>query len=132
MGFKDDDEILDSFIEETKEHLQEVENGVIKLESMSDMVNDELIDSMFRAMHSVKAGARLLELENIATIAHGLENVLQLHRQNKFNFDQEMSNNFLKSLDKISELIKFPKLSENVNVSSYVEMLDRLADIKTS
>jgi len=63
----DDLEILHGIVEECSEHLSGIEEGILKLEV--DFTS-ELLDSVFRAMHSIKGVASFLELTPIKDTAH--------------------------------------------------------------
>ena len=69
----DDLEILDGIVEECSEHLNGIEEGILKLEID---FTPELLDSVFRAMHSIKGVASFLELTPIKDTAHVLESFL--------------------------------------------------------
>ena len=105
MDFNDDKHIVKTFIEETMEHLTEIENGILVLEKNSRNTDDELVHSMFRAAHSIKAGAILLKFRNIEALSHDLENTLQKLRQKKLVLNKEIVDVFLKGIDKIEEMI---------------------------
>ena len=63
MQYKEDDEIISIFLEETKDHLIILENGIIELENKITKTKQSLIESLFRAAHSIKAAANLLKLK---------------------------------------------------------------------
>ena len=97
------------------EHLTEIENGILVLEKSSRNNDDELVHSMFRAAHSIKAGANLLKFRNIEALSHDLENTLQKLRQKKLVLNKEIVDVFLKGIDKIEEMINDLKQSYEIN-----------------
>jgi len=105
MNFNEDNKIVNTFIEETTEHLTEIEHGILSLENNSQNIDDELVHSMFRAAHSIKAGANLLEFQNIEALSHKLENTLQKLRQQKLVLNKDIVDVLLKGLDKIEEIM---------------------------
>lgn len=113
MNFQKDVEIVRTFIDETREHLSEMEEGVLVLEKSGGYADDELIHSLFRAAHSIKAGANLLTLKEIAVIAHALENLLQELRQRKLTLTKERVDGFLKEIDQIEEMVRNIKIPVN-------------------
>ncbi len=125
MDFRDDEEIIITFIEETKEHLLELESGILWLEKNQNAPNEERIHSMFRAAHSIKAGANLLDLRNIEKLAHLLENALQSVRQGQMIISMDLANIFLSVNDKIAEMVKSPFESDNIDIASLLEYLEK-------
>jgi two-component system chemotaxis sensor kinase CheA len=105
MDFRKDEEIVNTFIMETMEHLTEMESGILLLENKTQAVDDELVHSMFRAAHSIKAGANLLEYGKIEELSHELESTLQKLRQRKLDLDEEIVNGFLHGIDQIGEMV---------------------------
>ncbi len=117
MDFKDDPEIVSIFIDETREHLANIELGILKLEDSEKDIDEELIHSLFRAAHSIKAGANLLELKNIESLSHGFENALQLLRQKKMVPNKDMVDIFLEGIDKLNELINNCQHSDKMDIT---------------
>lgn len=111
MDFNEDKHIVETFLEETMEHLTEIENGMLVLEKGGWNNNDELVHSMFRAAHSIKAGANLLKFRNIESLSHEMESTLQELRQEKLVINKEIVDVFLKGIDKIEEMINSLKQS---------------------
>ncbi len=128
MDYKDDTEILFTFISETKDHLNEIEYGILKLENDPENIDAELIHSMFRAAHSIKAGANLLELKNIEILSNALENIFQKLRLEKLVLNSEMVTVFLQAVDMIVELADHPKIGDLANISSLVDSLQEILD----
>lgn len=126
LDFKEDKEIIITFVEETKEHLTEIEAGILQLENSSENIDDELIHILFRAIHSVKAGANLLKFENIELLSHKLENILQLLRQKRLALNSEIVDTLLKSIDKIEELVTDLKHGDNTNITGLLKKLAKL------
>ena len=124
----EDEDILFTYITETKDHLVELENGILDLENNGAHLNQEMIHSMFRSAHSIKAGANLLKLKNIEQLSHVLENILQNIRQEKLVLTSEMVNVMLLALDTIGELVSHPELSDMANTSSLVSKLKQIED----
>ncbi len=57
MGVDLDDEILQVFLDESHEHLDGIETDLLTLEQSGENVDKDLLNAMFRAVHSVKGGA---------------------------------------------------------------------------
>jgi chemotaxis protein histidine kinase CheA len=96
--------ILGYFIEEAKEHLQTLEQGILQL---STAVQDaEMVNEMFRAAHSVKGGAAMLGYTTIQKTAHRLEDSFKILRENPVNVDQKLESLFLNGYDYLQDLIE--------------------------
>ena len=95
--------ILGIFIEEAKEHLQTLEQGILDL---GNLVNDtEQINEMFRASHSIKGGAAMLGYSSIQKTAHRLEDAFKILKENPLQVDQKLESLFLKGYDLLKILI---------------------------
>jgi len=80
-----DDETLQIFLEEAKEHLETIESDLLTIEEQGKHFDEDVVNKVFRAAHSLKGGAGFLGLMTIKELAHKLENILQLIR----NFELE-------------------------------------------
>lgn len=76
-----DGELLREFITESREHLDNIEQGVIVLEQQPD--DAATLNTIFRAFHTFKGGAGFLNLIPINRLAHVLESLLDLARQHQ-------------------------------------------------
>ena len=74
-----DDELMSIFLEESTENLQSMEEALLELEKLP--YDNELLNVVFRAIHTIKGGAGLMGLELISNLAHRLENILDEIRQ---------------------------------------------------
>jgi two-component system chemotaxis sensor kinase CheA len=82
LNLASDADLLREFISESREHLDNIEQGVLVLEKQPD--NAETLNTVFRAFHTFKGGAGFLNLVPINRLAHILESLLDLARQGKF------------------------------------------------
>ena len=97
-------QILGYFIEEAKEHLDTIEQGLVDLKvTMSD---SEQVNELFRAAHSVKGGAAMLGFESIQRTAHHFEDCFKQLQEHPVKIDQKLENLFLKGFDTLKELIE--------------------------
>ncbi|BAZ44734.1 two-component sensor histidine kinase [Chondrocystis sp. NIES-4102] len=113
--------ILGYFIEEAKEHLQTLEQGILQL---SVSVKDtETVNEMFRAAHSVKGGAAMLGYTSIQKTAHRLEDSFKILKDNPVNVDQKLETLFLNGYDHLQDLIDRLENSANFKDSDAVEIL---------
>ncbi len=90
----------------------------------SDTCEPNLINSIFRNAHSIKAGANLLKLRTIEELAHKLENVLEMIRQHKLNTNKMVVTASLEAVDKLRELVENIDKSENISIRLHTAMLE--------
>jgi chemosensory pili system protein ChpA (sensor histidine kinase/response regulator) len=96
--------IMGYFIEEAREHLQTIEQGVLNLQ---DVLNDsESVNELFRAAHSIKGGAAMLGVGSIQHVAHRLEDFFKILKENpQMTVDERLKSLLLAGFDPLSELL---------------------------
>ncbi len=87
MAF-DKSALLESFITETKEHLDTINNFIIDLKD--DAKNEELIASVLRELHTIKGTARMMGYSIIEQLSHGLEDVLKGVQRKKYEVNDRI------------------------------------------
>ncbi len=92
-----------TFFEESREGLEAMEEGLLSLEQGSR--DDDLINSIFRAAHSIKGGAATFGFEAVASFTHLLETLLDEFRSGKRALDAESIDAMLASVDVLRELL---------------------------
>ena len=97
-------QIMGYFIEEAKEHLDTIEQGLLDLQST--MADAERLNELFRAAHSVKGGAAMLGLDGIHRVGHHLEDCFKILKDQPIAVDQHLENLFLKGFDTLKELVE--------------------------
>lgn len=95
--------ILGYFIEEAKEHLETLANGLMDLPKI--MADPEEINELFRAAHSIKGGSAMLGYNSIQRVAHRLEDCFKILREHDIKTDAKLESLFLKGYDTLSTLI---------------------------
>ncbi len=96
--------MLQDFIPETVEHLEEMENNLLKLEE--DATNIELLNEIFRSVHTIKGASEYIGLARIAELSHKLENLLELLRQQKTTPTRQLLDTLIASRDRIAVLVE--------------------------
>ena len=120
-----DESLLSDFIAETQELLQEMEASVLLLEE--DHQNRDVVDDIFRSIHTIKGSSEYLGMAEIAELAHKLENLLDLVRQNKHSVDSRLTQLLMDTEDRISLLIE----AVNAQNSDPIEIDDLIVKIDT-
>ncbi|MCL6755125.1 Hpt domain-containing protein, partial [Nostoc sp. CCCryo 231-06] len=96
--------ILGYFIEEARDHLNTIEQGLLNLEGT---LNDpEMISEVFRAAHSIKGGAAMLGLTSIQHTSHRLEDCFKVLKDNPVQIDQKLESLFLGVSDTLKALLE--------------------------
>ncbi|MDX2231841.1 MAG: response regulator [Leptolyngbyaceae cyanobacterium bins.349] len=95
--------IMGYFIEEAKDHLNTIEQGLLNLQSTIE--DPEMINEVFRAAHSVKGGAAMLGLNGIQRVSHRLEDFFKVLKESPIRVDQKLENLFLRAFDALQELL---------------------------
>lgn len=99
----DDLELLKEFINESKEHLQNVEQGILVLEENPS--DEETLNTTFRAFHSFKGGSGFLNLIPMNKLAHELESLLDLARTKQMVINSDVINLILTGADTLREMV---------------------------
>jgi two-component system chemotaxis sensor kinase CheA len=90
---------LEIFIDETKEHLQTLNDQVLILEAEPE--NIDTVNEIFRAAHSLKGMAGTMGYKRMQRLTHDMENVFSEIRNGKLNVDADMVDIVFKCLDAI-------------------------------
>ena len=115
--------ILGYFIEEAKEHLQTLEQGILQL--AVSVQDTETVNEMFRAAHSVKGGAAMLGYTSIQKTAHRLEDSFKILKDNPVDVDQKLETLFLNGYDHLQDLIDRLENSADFSDGDAVEILQQ-------
>jgi two-component system chemotaxis sensor kinase CheA len=95
------------FRDETAENIRSLNEGLMAIEATNEGAPErrEHIDSVFRAMHTIKGSARLLGFEDIGRIAHTCEHILGAVREGRREIDQALADDLMRGGDAILDLI---------------------------
>ena len=97
------DEVLQVFIAESQELLQQMEEALLQLENDPD--DADTINAVFRAAHTIKGSAGLFGLDVIVAFTHIAESVLDRVRNGELRFDKDMTALFLQVGDHLARLV---------------------------
>src|SRR5919197_4030940 len=123
MAMIDDQETLQIFLEDAREHLSGIEKDFLAIEAAGSAVDVALVNKVFRAVHSIKGGAGFLGLDAIKDLAHALENLLNLMRNGAVVPTSAMINTLLAAADVLTGLVHDPASSEAVDIAPHIAAL---------
>ena len=128
MGVDADDEILQDFLVEAGEILEQLSEQLVELESRPDDM--DLLNAIFRGFHTVKGGAGFLQLNELVECCHSSENVFDMLRKGVRLVDAELMDVVLQGLDAINGMFAQVREGSVLTPASpeLLEALHRLAD----
>jgi two-component system chemotaxis sensor kinase CheA len=107
-----DKELIDGFIEETTDVIDEVEPSLIELSKNTGSTTEidrELLNAIFRLFHSMKSSAAFLGFENIAHLTHVAESLIQEIREDRLVLTPSMASTLCSTTDIITEILNHIK-----------------------
>jgi len=116
-------DLMAGFVEDCLEHLDHIETSLMDIEAAGDDQDPEVVNSVFRAAHSIKGGAGMLGLDNIKALSHMLENVLHMVRSNELLPTHDVVDVLLKGFDRLTEMVRNVEESENIPIDAQVAKL---------
>ncbi len=94
---------LDMYLEESREHLHKINEGLLDLEEFPN--NRTILDEIFRSAHTLKGMSATMGFNRVAELTHDLENVLHRLRSDKLNVSPEILNLLFKCVDSLAEMV---------------------------
>ncbi|WP_047300278.1 chemotaxis protein CheA [Pseudomonas fluorescens] len=124
MSFGADEEILQDFLVEAGEILEQLSEQLVELESRPD--DADLLNAIFRGFHTVKGGAGFLQLNELVECCHIAENVFDILRKGERRVDSELMDVVLEALDAVNGM--FTEVRERSPITAATpELLAALA-----
>jgi two-component system, chemotaxis family, sensor kinase CheA len=124
MAMIDDQETLQIFLEDAREHLRGIEKDFLAIEAAGSAVDVALVNKVFRAVHSIKGGAGFLGLDALKDLAHAMENLLNLMRNSALVPTPAMINTLLAAADVLTGLVHDPASREAVDITPHIAALE--------
>lgn len=122
-----EDELLNEFVVESNEHLADIENQLLSIEESGADVDVDLINEVFRGIHSIKGAAGFLGLTKVNDLAHSLENILNMMRNHELVPNSMMIDIMLRAADRLQGLITDVESSNDEDVSEHIVELEKIA-----
>src|SRR5262249_5605928 len=117
---RDDDRAREEFTSEAEELLDTLSRDLVELESQGAGVRPEVINKIFREVHSLKGLAGMLGFGEISELSHNLEDMLDKLRMGKVSIDKELVDLLYDSVDSLNRLvisINDPALGQLVDIT---------------
>ncbi len=126
-----DDETLQMYLEESLEHLADIENDFLAIEKAGANIDEDLVNKVYRAAHSIKGGAGFMGLTTIKNLTHEMENILGKIRSRELVPTTEIINTLLDASDTLRDLVKDVHNSNNVDISDNINRLQAISEGKS-
>jgi two-component system chemotaxis sensor kinase CheA len=121
------DQFKQTYFEECDDRLLDAEEGLTAM--LDGQADNDVINKVFRAIHSIKGGAGAFAFDRLVAFAHQFETVLDLVREGKLMPDWDMCQVFLRANDIVGSLIALYKADSAIPDDIGVEVLDALTKI---
>ncbi|GIQ65324.1 chemotaxis protein CheA [Paenibacillus cisolokensis] len=95
---------LSMFIDEAGDHLQALNDNMLQLENTPEDLT--IVQAIFRSAHTLKGMAATMGFEDLASLTHEMENVLDLVRNSKLRMDSFIFDTLFKSLDALESMVQ--------------------------
>lgn len=112
---------IDSFVEETREHLTAINNCVISLKEKSK--DEQTITEILRHLHTIKGSARMLDFKSIENLSHSIEDVYKSINDDSLKLTNNiilLTHEVTKKIDKIADYIIEERNDKNIDISEYL------------
>lgn len=118
------EEIKVTFFQECDELLADLEAGLLKIEAGD--AEPELVNAVFRAVHSVKGGAGAFGLEALVRFAHVFETLLEDVRSGKIGLRSDLVQVLLRAADVLADHVAAAKLGGEGDIATTAAMVTEL------
>lgn len=121
-------EIFESFLVETKEILEQLDLDLVELEKQPE--NNDLLNKIFRAFHTVKGTSGFLGLTRLMDLTHNAEDLLNKLRKGELKVNSYIMDGILQAYDSMKALVEVIEtdLNEDYNTTEVVEFLLKILE----
>ncbi|HHW12415.1 MAG TPA: chemotaxis protein CheA [Firmicutes bacterium] len=116
---------LNVFMDECQEHLQSLNQSLLALEQDPD--NTEILNSIFRAAHTLKGASATMGFNKMSNVTHAMEDVLSLLRQSELKVNAEIINTLFEALDLLEVLAQgiMEGREEDIEIAGVIQNLQK-------
>jgi two-component system chemotaxis sensor kinase CheA len=126
------DKFKAKFVEESNDNVHDLEEALLLLEK--DMSNGEIIERIFRAMHTLKGGGAMFGFNQLSEFTHHLETVFDLVRNNQLSITDHIISLTFESIDHIKHMLEVgdtEDADELANQASFIERVKQASNTET-
>ncbi len=126
------DEIITEFVTEAEETLEKIDPMFVELEAKG--YDKDILNEIFRGMHTLKGAAGFLGFQQIVDVAHRAESIMKRLRDGEIALSRELMDVILKSVDTLRLLIFHIKLKDGIeeDTSGLLRELDSSLELAVS
>ena len=124
---KDSSSRIQLYLDDARDQLDKVEAHLLMLEQNITTPDQEVLNEIFRGIHTIKGGADFLGLNKIRTLSHAAEDVLDLVRNQSIKLDREDLGLLLVVTDTLKEMLADHEQSELIDISRLLIEISRLS-----
>ncbi|MBF0451275.1 MAG: hybrid sensor histidine kinase/response regulator [Candidatus Magnetomorum sp.] len=119
--------LINDFIDESHEYILTIEENLLILESQKDDPEFEVIDKVFRGIHSIKGSSGFLDFRKITELSHIMETLLDKMRANEIKPESHYIDALLKSTDLLKQMIDDVHQCDRFDTKDMVLRLSQLS-----
>ena len=119
---------LGVFLDESKEHLQGLNDNIMTLEQ--DPTNEDCINEIFRAAHSLKGMAGTMGFKRMQELTHHMEDVFSDVRAGQLKVNGDMIDTLFKCLDALQAYVDLISETQDEGTEEYADIVKALSDIR--
>ncbi len=128
----DTNQYMEMFLEESREHLQSLNDGLLALENDPEEVS--VVNDIFRNAHTIKGMSATMGFTKIAELTHDMENVFDLLRTEKMKVNEDIMDTLFKTIDSLEQMIESVGSGgpeDVVDITGFASKLSALASGKS-
>ena len=118
------DQLRESFVEETRDLINELEDILLSMES--DAVSSEIIDQIFRSIHTIKGSGGMLGFDKVLAVTHDLEDIYDRVRSRELDFSPELKEISLETIDILKILLSSREQLTNPDEIRFADLCRRI------
>jgi two-component system chemotaxis sensor kinase CheA len=129
-SFANDDALIREFVTESQEHLSDIEPDLLELEKQGASIDQDRVNRIFRAIHSIKGAAGFFGFENLKRTSHVMESVLMRIRDGQLVPTPNIVEPLLQGVDLLRDMVDDVASSEAVASQGIVDTLNTILEGK--
>jgi len=122
-----DNQYMDMFLDESHEHLQSLNEGLLSLEENMEEIG--VVNDIFRNAHTLKGMSATMGFAKIAELTHEMEDVLDLVRKEQLKLNEDIMDTLFKCLDSLEQMVDSVGNGEAEDVVDVSDLVAKLSSI---